>query len=1188
MDILTVENVITLLAVIIALIVCLFRYIDAQKKGFFWLCVYFLSVLLSEYYWSVYTLVMKDNPWGSEALAYIGWNIGYFVLLVTVLKTKAQDSKFFHPLMLIPIPLNIMQFFIYIQYGGLFNNLWSCGLDTIVACICIGSLIYYMKNRESGVHFPYLHTFILIYITFQFAMWTVSCYAWPSEAKNPYLYLEFAYYLTGIFLPWAAGKDYAAEGHVNREKSIDEMRFQVRIQSAVFLILFSVCAGGYYLAEWMKNALVTDTAGEDVYNVIAIMLFVMSIFLELLILAVLYVVALRYRTTKDDKPKELSNRRNRFNLVLTLAITLGLMVFSVIYNSKLYYDTSVNSIYETGKDKAATTANEIYNYLSFASSTLKVTADTVDLMVQNGDTNEMIEDYLQSETQNLEYDLDENFTGLYGYVNGGYLDGLGWVPPEGYDPTEREWYKSITEANGKTVIVAPYVDAQTNSIVITIGKLLTGCGTDKGNVVALDVIVNHIQDVTGNVDISGKGYAMIIDSDGLVVAHKDPSKNGKNISDILGKESFEAITGTNDNSVTVNVDGDECLFFVNRIMDQWYVVIVVSRLELLADAQSQLVINVFVSFMIFTLISLFYYLGYKNEQAYGKKVEEMRVGRQKQEYEAEVLRLEKLASDEANKAKSEFLADMSHEIRTPINAILGMNEMILRETKESGTYEYSRNIKTSGKNLLQLVNSILDFSKIEDGKMEIVPVRYRVNTLITYLINSVQERANAKNLDFNIDIDPTIPSELYGDDARIDQIILNLLTNAVKYTPSGSVTLTIRSRERKENMLLLYVEVKDTGIGIKESELNRLFESFERLDKIRNRNIEGTGLGISITTKLLALMDSELKVESKYGEGSIFSFELWQRIENEEPLGEYNMSLPEQDNVAYQESFRAPKARLLVVDDTKMNLIVVVNLLKNTEMKIDTAINGQEAVKLCESVQYDVILLDQRMPGMDGTQTLKEIRYLSQGINKDTPVICLTADAIRGAKERYLSQGFSDYLTKPVEGQTLERMLLEHLPEDKIQRTVTDAKPDTTRDNVTGFPFEELKNAGIDTNEGLKYSGNDEKLYRTLLTEFVTDHGRKRPLLDSHYKNKEWHDYSILIHSVKSTSKMLGASKLSEAARKLETASKNGDNGFILSAHDYAMRLYDELYLNIKKCFDLPDPGNNEEEPDVLEFDPKE
>ena len=263
--------------------------------------------------------------------------------------------------------------------------------------------------------------------------------------------------------------------------------------------------------------------------------------------------------------------------------------------------------------------------------------------------------------------------------------------------------------------------------------------------------------------------------------------------------------------------------------------------------------------------------------------------------------------------------------------------------------------------------------------MDIVPIRYNVASQMLYLRNSVSERAAAKNLELIFNIDETLPSELYGDDTRINQIIMNLLTNAIKYTETGSVILSVEGKERKESeegqKILLRVEVKDTGIGIKESDMNRLFESFERLDVVRNRNIEGTGLGMTIARKLLNLMDSELEVESEYNVGSRFAFNLWQKIEDDSPLGDYSEASQDTgSDKNYRESFRAPEAHILVVDDTKMNILVVTNLLKKTGIQIDTALNGPDSVKLAGDKKYDIILMDQRMPGMDGTEAMKQIK----------------------------------------------------------------------------------------------------------------------------------------------------------------------------------------------------------------------
>ncbi len=1192
MNVEIIENVITLLAVIIALLGCLFRYIDAPRKGYLLLCVYFLAHLLSDYYWTVYTLVLYENPDVSAFIAYLGWNLAYLVMLIAVIHTRDEGiGKYFHPVMLVPIAVNIYQFFVYIQFGGIFNNLWSVSVLTIATVICVQSLMWYVKNRDKGSHFPTLHFIFLLYMMIEFGMWTASCYGWPRAMLNPYYYCEFANCVLGVMLPWAAGRYYRNNGLERRDKGSEDIRFQVRIEGAVTFIIFGVCVGGYYMALWLKKSLPSGGIDSRMYNIIAMMLFVLSVFLVLLILAFIYVVALRYKDTREVSTRVVGDKRNKFNLVLTVGITLGLMIFMVLYNSRTYYTVSVNRIYEIGEDKAKSTAAEFENYLTLTQSALKVCADTVDIMVENGESQEKIRQYIVEQTKNQAKGFDENFTGLYAYVRGEYIDGLGWAPPDGYDATKRDWYKAAIEANGRTVIVSPYIDAQTHQVVITVCKLLSDNSTDDNgehNVVALDVIVDHIQEVTEEIDVGGKGYGLVANIDGMIVAHKDSSQNGGNIRESFGKELFDSIVKLRNGTVKAVIDNEDCTLFISNVMDQWFVITIVNNDELLENVRSQLLVNIIVSLVIFALISLFYYLGYKNEQAYGKKMEEMNATRQKQEYEAEVLRLEKLAADEANKAKSGFLADMSHEIRTPINAILGMNEMILRETGEKNVLEYARNIKSSGRNLLQLINSILDFSKIEDGKMEIIPVRYSVRDLITYLINSVKERADEKGLELIINVDPGIPSELKGDDSRIEQVVLNLLTNAVKYTPEGSVTLTFRDAGREKDSIRLYVEVADTGIGIKEDDMGRLFESFERLDVIRNRNIEGTGLGISIITRLLSLMDSELQVSSVYGEGSVFSFELVQQISNHEPIGEYITTSADEENVhSYRESFRAPDARVLVVDDTKMNIMVVANLLKGTRVMIDTAENGQDAINLCDASHYDVILLDQRMPGLDGTQTLKGIRDLASALNADTPVICLTADAVRGAREKYIADGFSDYLTKPVEGRSLERMLFKYLPADKVIRTtVVEKTPDHEKTSSGDADIAALGKAGFDTKSGLGYCNGDKEIYRSVLAEFAREYERKSKGLRKFREDRMWDDYSILIHSVKSSARTIGANDLSESAAALEKAAKENDGTTVMSEHDDMMHLYEKVAVAINNIISASSTVDDDMDGDVLEFAP--
>lgn len=393
----------------------------------------------------------------------------------------------------------------------------------------------------------------------------------------------------------------------------------------------------------------------------------------------------------------------------------------------------------------------------------------------------------------------------------------------------------------------------------------------------------------------------------------------------------------------------------------------------------------------------------------------------------------------ANHAKSDFLANMSHEIRTPINAVLGLDEMILRESKEADIIEYAAKIKSAGNTLLSLINDILDFSKIESGKMDIVLAEYDLKPMLTNLFQMIQERARAKALELRFYIDENLPSRMYGDDVRIQQVITNLLTNAVKYTQTGSVTLNMSVCEKNTDCVRYRVSVKDTGIGIKEEDREQLFESFQRIDEIRNRNIEGTGLGLAITLKLLNAMGSSLQVDSVYGEGSDFYFELEQKIIDSSPIGRIQLG---QNKVStntevYRESFTAKGARILVVDDNKMNLLVFKGLLKSSQMEITTAQSGKEALELMRNNTYHIVFLDHFMPEMDGIEVLHQMNQEDKIASKKMPVIVLTANAVAGAKEMYINEGFMDFLSKPVKGADIEKVLLSYLPTDLVQKGIS-------------------------------------------------------------------------------------------------------------------------------------------------------
>ena len=547
---------------------------------------------------------------------------------------------------------------------------------------------------------------------------------------------------------------------------------------------------------------------------------------------------------------------------------------------------------------------------------------------------------------------------------------------------------------------------------------------------------------------------------------------------------------------------------------------------------------------------------------------------------------EKVRAESANHAKSDFLANMSHEIRTPINAVLGMNEMILREDQraqelaKSDSAEvmetlknigvYANDVKNAGHNLLAIINDILDFSKIEAGKMDITEAPYQLSSLLNDLNNMILFKAQDKRLDFKIDVDRTLPDDLYGDEVRVRQILTNILGNAVKYTEKGSIRLTLRGEEQGDGTILLKAEVCDTGIGIRPEDKDKLFTKFQRLEMEKNSTVEGTGLGLVITQRLLDMMGGTISVESEYGKGSVFTVTIPQRIVSNVSVGNFQERFETnmQKGGAYKESFRAPFAKVLVVDDTRINLAVVSNLLKSTLMHIETSLSGAEAVKKAEDTEYDLILMDQRMPEMDGTEALHKIRETSGGKNTKTPVICLTADAVIGAKERYLSEGFSDYLTKPIDSFALEKMLRKYLPESKIELVKEDIKPEETsvekKEDEISDSFNVLRAAGVDPSEGLQYTNNDETFYRTLLNEYAVSYPEKSEKIKESFSAENWKEYGVYVHALKSTSKMIGAMELSELAAKLEEAAAKSDTDTIKGKQDLMMKRYEAVARAIK------------------------
>lgn len=530
----------------------------------------------------------------------------------------------------------------------------------------------------------------------------------------------------------------------------------------------------------------------------------------------------------------------------------------------------------------------------------------------------------------------------------------------------------------------------------------------------------------------------------------------------------------------------------------------------------------------------------------------------------DALRKEKRSQQEAeaaNMAKSSFLANMSHEIRTPINAILGMNEMILREEKDPAIRGYAGNIQASGNSLLSIVSDVLDISKIESGKLEIIPVDYEVNSLISDCCNMAAGRAKAKELELLVECADNVPMKLCGDETHIRQIIMNLLTNAVKYTEKGTVKLIVSGRFT-DGGFVLKVDVSDTGIGIAEENLPQLFTQFQRVDLQRNRNIEGTGLGLSIVKRLCDLMSGTITARSVLGSGSTFTVELPQKVVDSTPCGGVNLNYSAGAEHEYHHSFEAPEAKILAVDDLPVNLLVIANLLKETRIKIDTAGSGRECLDKCSQQKYDLILMDHMMPEMDGVQTFEKLHGDKSSPNFETPVIMLTANALAGMREQYMDVGFADYVSKPVRGAKLEEAIRRNLPESLIKP----ASPEIPAEAVSTEPsgFADICGAvpELNVNAALQYCCGSAELLNDLLHDFTeNDHFSD---LKAAFEEKRWEDYRRHAHSLKSTSLMIGLTGLSERARASELALKGGCTEFAELNHDSLIEEYSALLGKIK------------------------
>ncbi len=532
---------------------------------------------------------------------------------------------------------------------------------------------------------------------------------------------------------------------------------------------------------------------------------------------------------------------------------------------------------------------------------------------------------------------------------------------------------------------------------------------------------------------------------------------------------------------------------------------------------------------------------------------------EEQEYNKRLLELKEQA-EEANKAKTMFLANMSHEIRTPMNAIMGTTEMILRENTSKAVENHANSIKNAGNILISIINDILDFSKIESGKMNVNDINYKPGFLIKDITDSIRPKLEEKGVMFEIHVKESLPKVLRGDETHVRQVFTNILTNAVKYTQRGYVAMNV-DWELQNGLALVRVSVEDTGCGISEENMKTLFNSFERADMIKNQTIEGTGLGLAITKRLIESMGGSISVKSTYGEGSIFSFYFYQGIVDYAPTGDYNIltEKEEEELKSSNESFIAPMAKVLAVDDNVTNIKVIQGILSMYQIRVDTATSGQECLEKLEKNHYHMILMDQMMPIMDGIETAQRIRELPDKDIRNIPIIALTANAIRGAREMFLENGFQDYISKPMDINILEKILRKYLPNEFIH-LVDKKNPKISLGKPIVIPQ-------VDVEAGIENYGNSRQRYIQIL-RYIYDDGEEQIVrMKKQVREKRYDDYLFEVHALKGLAKGIGAMELSENARVQEMAAREKNYQVITDGAEHLFEQYQMLLANIKFVF---------------------
>ena len=551
-----------------------------------------------------------------------------------------------------------------------------------------------------------------------------------------------------------------------------------------------------------------------------------------------------------------------------------------------------------------------------------------------------------------------------------------------------------------------------------------------------------------------------------------------------------------------------------------------------------------------------------------------------------VVEIKRKEAKSAGKAKTDFLANMSHEIRTPMNAICGMSDLLLQTKLTDEQLDYVSTIKLSSDNLLSIINDILDFSKIEAGKMELVPQSYNLLSPLYSLQNTIDVRIGERPLDFKISIKRDMPTELYGDEVRVQQVILNLLTNAVKYSNQGHIELIVDYEKIADDEIMLKITVKDQGIGIKKEDMPKLFEAFSQVDMERNHRIEGTGIGLTITERLVRSMGGSITLESEYGVGTTFYVSMRQKVEDFNSVIDTEST---DDFVVISHSnilkgfvsgkkkiakFIAPDAKVLVVDDNEANLKVAKGLMGQYKLSVRTCTSGKAALDILETDKsFDILFIDHMMPEMDGVELTKILRSSNDDYLKYVPIIALTANAIKGVSEMFLANGFTEYLSKPIDTERLGEVLNKWIPENKKKEAMEEEESVADKNQAVDENEENLLNMlrqieNVDYDKAMTLCGKSEDILLSVIEVYVKSYSQIKERIDSTYAKEDLKNYAIEVHGVKSSSRSIGNDVLGEMAYRLEIEAKDGNIAYVKENHSEFVMKYEQFVGKLKEIVD--------------------